>query len=54
MLCTAHGMLAPDEVEDYKKNHISDILKQLEEISNGEVSINEDDIVFSMEESEEA
>ena len=54
VLCTAHGMLAPDEADDYKKNYISDILKQLEEISNGEVSISEDDIVFSTEESEEA
>jgi len=54
VLCTAHGMLAPDEADDYKKNYIGDILKQLEEISNGEVSISEDDIVFSTEESEEA
>lgn len=54
VLCTAHGMLAPDEVEDYKKNYIGDILKQLSDISNGEVSISEDEVTFSMEESEEA
>ena len=53
VLCTAHGMLAPDEADEYKKNYIGDKLKQLEEISNGEISITEDDIAFSTEESEE-
>lgn len=54
VLCTAHGMLAPDEADSYKKNYIGDILKQLSDIANGEVEINENDISFSTEESDDA
>jgi hypothetical protein len=49
VLCTAHGMLAPHELEGYKKSHIADILKQLKDMIKNGVEINESDIVFSSE-----
>lgn len=50
MFCTAHGVLAPDELEGYKKTYIGDILKQLKEISDGTVTFEENDIDFISEE----
>lgn len=54
VLCTAHGMLAPDEADAYKKNYIGDILKELSQIANGEIEFNAEDVTFSSEETEDA
>lgn len=39
------GFISPDKLEDYKKNHISQILKQLQEVG-GNDKITADDITF--------
>lgn len=51
-LCTAHGMFALDEADEYKKKYMPDILKQLSAVANGEV-INANDVTFSTEDSDE-
>ena len=51
MIATDLGFIAPEDLDDYKKEHIKDILKQLnEQIKDGEM-ISEKDITFAEEES---
>lgn len=57
LCCTAHGIIGVDELDEYRKSHIGDIIKKLNEIraENGkeEGEITEDDVKFSEEEGEE-
>lgn len=49
--CVHNGMIRPDDVENYKKLYIKDILKRIEEM--GAENVKEDDITFGEEESME-
>ena len=52
--CTAHGVVGLDEIDVYRKNHIGDILKTLNDIiknnGKGENEITESDVKFTEEE----
>lgn len=55
--CTAHGIVAIDELDEYRKTHINDIIKTLNDIiknnGKGEKEITETDIKFTEEEGTE-
>lgn len=53
MIASDIGFIDPADLDDYKKNHISNILKKLQEISNSEKPISEKDIEFTEEDVEE-
>lgn len=52
MCCVHNGLLNPLAIEDYKKAYMKDILAKLEEMG-GEHGLNESDVVFTEEESDE-
>ena len=55
VICTPHGLISndKDELEAYKKKHISEILKQLNASSDGTVKVTDsDDIQYTVEEDE--
>lgn len=49
MIATDLGFISPDELDKYKKQHMSDILKELNELSKGTVEIKAEDVVFKEE-----
>lgn len=51
LVATDTGFISVDSLEDYKKQHVSRILKELQNMADNKVSVNESDIKF--EESEE-
>ena len=51
MIASDIGFIAPDDLDDFKKQHITEILNKLNELSEGKCKIEENDVVF--EESEE-
>ena len=54
IIATDIGFISQDDLEEYKKKHMQDIVKSLAAmISDSQVEINEKDIDFSVEESEE-
>lgn len=46
MIASDVGFVDPEDLDDYKKNHISNILKKLQEITNTDKIITVDDIEF--------
>ena len=52
VLCTPHGFISPNEAEKYKKEYISDILKELNNSLEGKDVVTEKDITFIEEEDE--
>lgn len=53
IICTSHGMIQDSELASYKKTHISDMLKQLNEYQKDSgVVYKEEDIEFTEEEGE--
>jgi len=55
VICTPHGLISndKDELDAYKKKHISEILKQLNASSDGTVKVTDsDDIQYTVEEDE--
>lgn len=53
MVATDLGFISPTELDNYKKEHMSDILKELNELSKGEVEIKEEDVEFISNDSDE-
>jgi hypothetical protein len=56
VICTPHGLISTDKtvLDNYKKNHVADILKHLNETStNGEVVTDADSIEYGEEEETE-
>lgn len=53
MIATDTGFVAPDDLDDFKKEHIGKILKELSNLSNGKVTITEKDIEFNEVQDEE-
>ena len=51
MIASDIGFISPDDLDEFKKQHITEILNKLNEQGNGNVNITEKDITF--EESEE-
>ena len=49
MIATDLGFISPDELDNYKKQHMPDILKELNELSKGAVEIKAEDVVFKEE-----
>lgn len=47
MIASDCGFIAPDELDEYRKNHIGDILKQLQEISNSKETIDIKQVEFT-------
>ena len=47
LVATDTGFISPDLLENYKKDHISRILKELQDISQGKVNVKESDIEFN-------
>ena len=53
MICTAHGLIDKEELPQYQKEHISDMLAQLnEQLSKSNKTANIEDVVFTDEEEE--
>ena len=52
MIASDMGFIAPEDLDAYKKEHISQILKELNKLANGKVEIKASDIEFSEEEDE--
>lgn len=52
MIASDIGFISPDDLDDYKKEHISEILKQLNNIADGKVDIKQEDVVFEEVEEE--
>lgn len=53
VICTPHGLISTDKevLDAYKKNHVSEILKQLNASSDGSVKVTDaDDIEYGIEE----
>ena len=48
--CTPNGYIATDEIEQYKKEYISEILKELNKSLDGKDSVTENDVTFIEEE----
>ena len=46
------GFIAPDDLDTYKKDHIGDILKELNKLADGKFEINASDIEFKEAEDE--
>lgn len=56
VICTPHGLISTDKdvLDQYKKTHVADILKQLNASSDGSVKVTEnDDIEYGEEEADE-
>lgn len=51
IVCTPHGLIKKDDLADYQKAHISDILKELDNLKSGD-KITEKDIEFIEEDTE--
>ena len=54
LIATDLGFIAPEDIDEYKKNHMSEILKKLNELSNGTETISENDVEFKTEEEDGA
>lgn len=54
MIATDLGFISNDALDSYKKSHMSAILKQLNELSKGQVEIKEEDVVFTEEETDDS
>ena len=53
MICTAHGLIGKEELPQYQKEHISDMLAQLnEQLSKSNKTADIEDVVFTDEEEE--
>lgn len=53
MICTAHGLIDKEELPQYQKEHISDMLAQLnEQLSKSNKTADIEDVVFTDEEEE--
>ena len=53
MICTAHGLIDKEELPQYQKEHISDMLAQLnEQLSKSNKTADIEDVVFTDEEDE--
>lgn len=50
--CVHNGLCVPDEIDDYKKTYMKDILKRIEQLSNG-TTVNETDVTFNETETED-
>ena len=53
IIATDTGFVGLDELDRYKKEHISVILKQLNELAEGNFEVNESDVNFTEVEDEE-
>ena len=53
MACVHNGLLSINDIDKYKKEHLKDILKQLESVGTKVDDIKESDITFGEEESNE-
>ena len=52
--CVPNGMVSEDRLDEYKKNNVSLILKELQELAKGKDKvITAEDIEFNEEDSEE-
>ena len=47
------GFISPEDLDAYKKEHITHILKELNKLSDGKTNITENDIEFAEEEVED-
>lgn len=47
LVATDTGFISLDYLDEYKKIHVSRLLKELQNISNGKVNVNENDIEFN-------
>ena len=47
LVATDTGFISLDALDDYKKNHVSRLLKELQNISKGKVNVSENDIEFN-------
>lgn len=52
MIASDLGFIAPDDLDKYKKEHISDIVKELNRLADGKFEINASDVSFSEVEDE--
>lgn len=53
MICTAHGLIDKDELPQYQKEHISDILAQLnEQLEKSNKTVDAEDVSFTEDEEE--
>ena len=52
MIASDMGFIAPDDLDTYKKEHISDIIKELNKLADGKFEINASDIEFKETEDE--
>ena len=53
MICTAHGLIDKEELPQYQKEHIGDMLAQLnEQLSKSNKTADIEDVVFTDEEEE--
>ena len=50
--CVHNGLCVPDEIDDYKKTYMKDILKRIEQLNDGNI-VNENDITFNETEAED-
>lgn len=53
LVATDTGFISVDSLEDYKKQHVSRILKELQNMADNKVSVNESDIEFQESEEED-
>ena len=53
LIATDIGFISPDDLELYKKEHISEILKELNRISEGKENFTAKDVEFDVIEDEE-
>jgi len=52
--CVHNGLCSPDDIDEYKKTYMKDILKRLEDLSDGKITeSDESNVAFSEEESAE-
>lgn len=52
MIASDMGFIAPDDLETYKKEHITKILKELNNLAEGKIEITEKDVEFTETEDE--
>jgi len=53
LVATDTGFISLESLDDYKKNHVSRILKELQNMADNKVSVNESDIEFQESEEED-
>lgn len=53
MVATDLGFISPDEIDKYKKEHMSLILKELKDLADGKTDFKEEDITFTTEETKD-